>query len=519
MNSMEERHSRAKEYLGLVCNLYMTVILLALPLYMKDGYWQLGDAKYVLFRNVSLLCLLIWVLMVGLGLLPGSRKSSNLRKGLCQNWSWTDSFVLAYGAVNAFSYYFSDYRSTAWHGYVQWYMGLLSQLLFVWIYFFVSRQYDGSRFCLLAGQAALFVVALLGILNRLEMDPLGVLQGWVPKDWEYTHLLSTVGNINWLCGYISVLLPFSLIGFLYSRNRLQSVCLYIVSLLTIILLCVQCSGSGLLILGAAAVGMFLLGLSRLADFRRILLLGIGSAAVLPVLTVIFERQEWRTFPWEDLWCRLLVSWSGWPAVVLVLLLLYLLSFKLTFSKLRLFSVSAVGLVCLIALVVIVFPMLREAVIDYSWGNGRGALWTLALKAFWQGDVQQKLLGVGPDCYGEYVYASFPVQNYLMQEGPFENAIFTNAHNEWLNQLVNTGILGMVSYIGIFVSAVLRYFRGAKKDAFLYLGVLVLVLYAVNATVSFQQVMNAPFLFLALGVCENRRRAPEELNSNNKSLGD
>ena len=49
------------EFLGLLCNLYLVILLAVLPLYTGDGYWQLGDTKYMLFRNLSLLCLGIWL--------------------------------------------------------------------------------------------------------------------------------------------------------------------------------------------------------------------------------------------------------------------------------------------------------------------------------------------------------------------------------------------------------------------------------------------------------------------------
>jgi O-antigen ligase len=418
---------------------------------------------------------------------------------------WTDGFVFCYGAANVLSFCFSKYPATAWNGYREWYMGLLSQLLFVWIYFFVSRFYDGSLPCLWAGQAGVFAVALLGILNKLQLDPLGVFKDRVREDWEYTHLLSTVGNINWLCGYLSVMLPFSLIGYLYVKGKLKCAVLYLVSLLSIVLLCIQSSSSGLLILGAAAAGMFCLSMRRVEDFRRVLLLGTVTAAILPVLSVVFSRQDWATFPWDDLRCRYLISWRGWPVVVLCILLVYVLSLRLPFTKLRFVSLIIIGLATFFALGIALVYIADSGGIEPSWKNGRGALWTLAVKAFWEGGILQKLIGVGPDCYGLYIYATFPVWEYLIQEGPFSNSMFTNAHNEWLNQLVNTGILGMVSYMGIFGSAVLGYLKGAKKDAFLYLGVLTAVLYAVNATVSFQQVINAPFLFLVLGLCESRRR--------------
>ena len=49
------------EFLYLLCNLYIIGLTVALPLYTGGTYWQIGDSKYMLFRNLSLLCLNLWL--------------------------------------------------------------------------------------------------------------------------------------------------------------------------------------------------------------------------------------------------------------------------------------------------------------------------------------------------------------------------------------------------------------------------------------------------------------------------
>ena len=49
--------NRKEEFLKIVCESYLIVILAVLPLYYIpwNGYYKLGDTKYYLYRNVSLL--------------------------------------------------------------------------------------------------------------------------------------------------------------------------------------------------------------------------------------------------------------------------------------------------------------------------------------------------------------------------------------------------------------------------------------------------------------------------------
>ena len=172
----------------------------------------------------------------------------------------------------------------------------------------------------------------------------------------------------------------------------------------------------------------------------------------------------------------------------------------------------------------------------GFGSGRGFLWRIALEGFVQGDMKDKLLGAGPDCYGVAVFGRLGTGSDVWKGEHWEGAVFTNAHNEVLSQLCNVGILGTVSYLAIFLTGLWRYGRGsaerrrslvqsrgggpgkdggalafpADSDAYcLWAGVLAIAMYGAHSLISFQQVLNTPLLFLVLGVCEQRARARRE----------
>ena len=50
------------EFLNLLCGLYIVGLTVVLPLYTGGTYSQLGDTKYLLFRNLTGLCLCLWLL-------------------------------------------------------------------------------------------------------------------------------------------------------------------------------------------------------------------------------------------------------------------------------------------------------------------------------------------------------------------------------------------------------------------------------------------------------------------------
>lgn len=477
-----------EEFLGTLSNLYIIFLLAVLPLYNKGTYYMLGDTKYFLFRNVSLICVGIWLVLDGIFLF---RKKCSI----------VDICMFCYGACVIVSTVFSSFRSIAWTGYSDWYMGALSQLLFVGIYFLVSRGYNGNAIPIYLAEAAFLAVTVIGFLQRLGMNPLGLFNGYPENDWVYSHMLSTLGNINWLCGHYSVMLALPMAGYLYSKKPWKQILLYIVSVLGLTLLCIQGSDSGPVI-AVVGIGICLLvTLNRPERFRKALLLAIGVLVLFPVmgqLITLFEAQAATPID-GDIYAKM--QWKIWwiLAAFLGIVCLVLYRVNVRAQKIMIKTLLVVGAISVCGAICLVLVK-WQSIFSEGWGSGRGTLWKMAWDAFAQGNWKQKLIGAGPDCYAEHLF-SIGVTPTIETDGHWSGAIYANAHNEWLNHLVNLGLLGMAAYFGIFASSLKRY-RG------MLLGVLALGMYGVHSLVSFQQVMNTPFLFLVLGLCENRYRRAE-----------
>lgn len=519
-----------KEFTGMLCNFYMVALTALLPLYTRGTYVMLGDSKYELFRNVSLLCLGLAgaVLLVGwLEQMLVWRKSSSAAQqwkstpkgGKWKAWSHrrikgydvqgtilslVDVGMLCYGGCVVLSALLSSYGTTAWTGYREWYMGAFSQLIFVLIYFLFSRQYRGNAYSVYLWEAAFFLVVLLGFCSRLGWDPLNLMDGINSEDWEYSHLISTIGNINWFCGYCSVALAMPVAGYLKGRNRKKQILLYIVSLSGLILLCIQGSDVGP-VLAAACLGVCLLWSRRdVTVFSRTLLLTVGTAFGLPCyggLVSLLGDEARKALPADGPGLSVF-RWSGWWLLGLMCLSLYFVIRRLSDPRSTSGRMESIikglwlGTVALGTAALVVGGVLYLVWLSGSedWIEGRGTLWRLSWQGFLRGDWKQKLLGAGPDCFAEYIYSLFSPGELLEVEGHWAGVIFANAHNQWLNHLVNTGLLGLCSAVGILVTATRRY-RCCLT------GMLALVMYGVNSLVSFQQVLSTPIFFMILGICE------------------
>ena len=82
---------------------------------------------------------------------------------------------------------------------------------------------------------------------------------------------------------------------------------------------------------------------------------------------------------------------------------------------------------------------------------------------------------------------------------------TNAHNEWLTTLINLGVLGTAAYAAVFLTALWKYRRNS-------MAIMLLFTYGMHSLISFQQVLNTPFFFLLLGVCEAEQRMNQQYNT-------
>lgn len=536
------------EFLGLLCNLYITALLVALPLYTGKGYEELGDTKYMLFRNVSLLCLGVWLLAGTPGrvrsmreylriLRAGRRKNRVFMRKAWMPFDVLDCAVAAYALCVLASTFCSSYKDLAWNGYEGWYMGAVSQLLFAGIYFFVSRQYDGAVWPLYLGEGALFLVTVLGLLHRLGIDPLGLMAGWSTKSWVYSHMLSTLGNINWLCGYYSVVLAFVTVHYLRETTLWIEILLYIVTVTAFVLLAVQGSQGGLLILAVCVACCVLVGRGQAAVPGRVCLLLMGFFLCMPLMGWLMELRGNKAAVVADGNIFGSTKWYGWlTAAGVCAVLLFLIKRRrlsggtadgeetggdkkgLRSRENREESGSGegrrrAGRISMPLKAALFGTLLTAALlagilflrgVDDGFGSGRGLLWRISVESFKQADIKDKLLGAGPDCYAEAVFNPLAAGTDVWKGEHWDGAVFTNAHNEWLSQLCNTGLLGAAGYLAIFLVGFwkCRRDREASSDVFRisWIGFMALAMYGAHSLISFQQVLNAPFLFLVLGLC-------------------
>ena len=518
-----------EEVVALLMMAYLFIIFCIYPFYMKNGYVEIGKEKYEFFKAITIgaFCLIVplALICVAFHLRNNIKNRKNVGFLRLGGMSCTDWTVLAYGISAVFSYIASQFKDMALWGEKGWNMGLVTQLIFVLSYFLVSRFWEFEEKLLLAFMAASSVVLGLGVLNRFSVYPIEV-------KGANNGFLSTMGNINWFCGYWAVLFPIGFVLYWCAEKLWMRLLALLGVIIGIAAGVSQGSNSAFIVFVGVYVLVFCLSFQNRLRMKRFFELAILFCGVCQGLR-LWRMLQPEAFDYYDsaLSSRMTMSRITLYALVplfLIYILLCLVGRKKDFEirKWKMVRQIVVLLLVVVAGVYVFLLVLNSSmqdgirslgewsalVFDNQWGSARGATWSAGVRTYQSIPTLRRLIGVGSDCFATYLYTIPQVAEAVIDQ--FGGARLTNAHNEWLTILVNQGIFGFISYGGIFITAVIRYvYHGEKalngRRLYLYVFALSAFAYAIHNVVSFQQILSTPFVFLMLGMGECLVRAEDE----------
>lgn len=571
--------------LQLITVIYVFCMLAILPIYFRreTGYSFIGSNKsdffmdkgfflgrvfipvFVFYAVFALLCFL-WENRTKKG------KFSLFLNFLMDNFSLTDKFAILYTIGVLLSYYYTDYRVELRLGAQGWYMGLLPQLLLIGSYFAVSRflpkcAVKWTSLVLLAVPCFVFAT---GLLNRYGVNLLGI-------PMIGPGFISTIGNINWYCGYWTAVYPVAVGCFVFYEGKAEkekrsgvlraafgfAAAVGFASGIT------QGSESGVLALAAVLLLVSAIAVKRRERLRRfleLLLIFCLTACLLSVVQWLFpERNQYMTMT------SALLTGTALPWAAGILLLCVCLWMKSSIfeagkgyqtdkcvgadknetraeryeRRIRrgwYLCLFLIGMTIVSYIVLLIINTLHPGsigalsdnplfVFDREWGSSRGGTWKAGIRAWTSLDSLHKVVGIGPDGMAEYIYKGPDSGLLAMVQSQFGNNRLTNAHGEWITILANLGVIGLVGFAGMVVSAILRFLRAGEgkpaaesdtkndnnvENKHSYVGGalcmacgLALFGYTVNNSFSFQQVMNVSQMFIILGLGEWMKRKERE----------
>ena len=495
------------EYVLAIVGITLCVMV---PLYLKNGYHNVGTVKYELYQWIMIVGLLILVLFMAVYCMMLSGISIDRRKICNTDWCVLVFLVLAFiAAVGG-----GNFKECI-KGYNGWYMGLMALTSFALLYYFFSvfgKYYRAVLICLCATAMTAFVI---GILHRLLIDPIGTYRDI--EDTYKNQFLSTLGQATWYSSFVCTVLPLGIGVFWYSKKNWQRALGGIFTFAGFCTLLTQNGDSAYVaIVGCMAVFFwFSAGEGKkMARFLEIVLLFIGAAKFMYFM---FKVRPNPILPLEAI-SRFFIN-SNWMWGIAAVVLLFYVGCMLCANKGKYPEKAALlvrdTLFILLAIVVYGVVMilimsakgiLPEGIRTFTskipyltwseqWGNGRGGTWAFSFQMFKDMDLWHKLFGVGPDGYAPYAYTLY--QSRLAEM--WGERTLTNAHNEWMNAVINYGVYGAAAYIGIFITAIVNFAKEQVKQPVMTGLIACVVSYMCHNFFCYQQVCCTPFVFLIIGV--------------------
>lgn len=508
--------SIAEYVITIVCG----ALFILVPLYMKDKYYGIGESKYEMYKGIILPGLGIMAVL-GILYLILIREQIN-RQWIKKNLSSLDIFMLAYLLCVFISYALCDYKEYAIWGYEGWSMGLVSQITFVALYFFVSRFCKDGNALLVVLFGSSVIVFVLGVLNRFLIDPLGVYEGL--GDYHILMFLSTLGQSSWYSSFMCVVLPAGLYFYWSADKKLTKWLSGAFCILGFATLVTQNSDSAYIALICMLMVFFWFSVKeadKLFRFFMLTMFYLTATRIIYILTFlgnthIIDQLDTLTL----FWIKNNLMWVFLTINVIILLLIKFLPQKVGYNAHIMVIIRNTVLVLLILGVLFAVLCLCMSGLDRlpdglhqitrripylqwndDWGNKRGFTWRMTWKIFSEMNLTDKLFGVGPECFAQYTFSRY--RNEI--ETMFGDLILSNAHNEWYNNIINYGVMGAIVYLGAFIDSIRRFTKYQQLP--LLVGAIACVLaYVGHNLFCYQQVLCTPFIICIMGFAEYRIRS-------------
>lgn len=387
-------------------------------------------------------------------------------------------------------------QKAVWMGAIR-YEGLATQLCYAAVFLLLSLF--PPRLSWVENAAALALVLFCGVvaLQYAGLNPLGLFPGTLSTRTNY-EFQGTIGNIDMVSGYLSLVVPLLLGGFVL-RKRGGWLTLVSGGLGVMLQLCMEVQ-SGLLALAGCA-GMLVLLLLRRPECRA------RGTAVLAMGCACVILRQMLILPWldgaENLAFRVTLPLGAALIVPAAMAgLAALLKHHPGKALTRRATACCAGAAILaLAACMALIPLpesagglweAQETLLGRgqdSFGSYRLGVWrqTLAMAP------QHLLTGTGPDTF------YYAMQQQLRLSGAYLAETYDNAHNEYLTILSNNGLPALIFYLGLLGTLIGACLRAGKSRPELLALLAAIVCYAAQGMFSFSICLVSPMFWAVCGM--------------------
>ena len=497
-------------------------------IHFDDGFVGIRHQKYYFFVAIAAMALIAELLLL-LTRISGEKAERAEQKPLWKTLSFTDRSAIALALSCALSTLFSPYITLAFWGEmtlgsfaVGRNNGLFLILLYVAVYFLLSRLYRFREVVFIALAASCSIVYLLTVLNGFYIDPLNMLAQF--KDSQpgvYMEFFSTIGNKNMLASFICVTLPVSFVMAVLTESIWKRILYLTAAALGSMAMIIGDSDSALLGSAVFLAVMLVVFARRPERLKRHFLsvtVMLGSVSLLRLFSSLMNDnyKELGDLTKGILFSVKLPLFAGIAAVVTILL--YVLDWKkpgfMLPKAVPVILGALFGGAAAAAFGVFLYFSAVDTATDLgsmekllrmndAWGTHRGIMWLRSFKIFGEANIWQKLFGTGPDTF------YFAFEPYFKELEEYGNSSTDAAHNEYINYLITIGVAGLAGYLAFVGSALVRGFQSAKRNPYVLACAAAVVAYLAQAVVNIALPISTPLMIIFVSLCEAFARQKKE----------
>ena len=512
-------------------NCYLMLMFSFFPLFLTEEYGRARTDKFILYLILSSV-LIVAVIAVALTDYNAEKKIHKTTLRFMPMTAADVSFLCFFGFA-AISTALSDTPEVAFMGSFPngagRNNGLLLLAVYLLVYLVITRRYLFKEYVVAVYLIFSSIVSLLAVVNYFYLDPLGVYSGYVdlwkafdgttPKAMVILDFGSTLGNKNIISAFMCLFLPVAVMCFVLAQKRY----LRVIGGIAIVsascgMLCAD-SSSGMLGLLIALPVMAIFSARSYGSLKRYFLamaILFGAGKLLRLFSLIMGDVS-KGF--ETMQNFLIYSHKMYAVIGVFLLLFFIMqlmedNLQPRYPKkavtILLIALTASGILAGLG-VILYFSFINPKAelsesasrllrFDENWGTHRGYYWIKSLHEYSGFSFVRKLFGTGPDT----AYAV--MQPYFSEMlTKFDESSTDCVHNEYLNYLITQGALGLLSYLSLLGTIIVRAIRRAKFNPMILIFLSAVICYAVQSFVNLYQPITTPVFFIFLSVTEALNR--------------
>lgn len=473
-------------------DIYIWLMLGVFPLFvLPGGYTNITQAKYIFLACATAAFALVRIVFLCIN--RRARVPSTLA-------TWA---VIGFFAACCLSAVLSEYPLRVLMGTGRD-EGLPTLLLYVLVFLCASGiRFKRSYILPLALSSAVF--SAIGIVQILDKNPLSLYPAqfyyYAAQDIYTARFLSTIGNEGIACAFMCVAVPFMFAYFVTAKSKRSALVLPVMSVMFFLLLYTGVLGGMIGCCAALALACVFLFTSS----RRLSRILIGCACLLPAVGAKYLIIPHYSYPELTFSFRTDIIFAGILAAGAVLAamgaLAKLCPFKVNRSRVRgvlmLFAVTLVILAMLFVLCsdaqsgfIYELKEMLQGNISEDFGSNRIRIWSRSLELF----AQQPIFGSGPNTVFSRMNIVF--ERFSPLKGDYVRTSVDNSHNEYLNLLVNVGLMGLLPFVLAQAGVI---FKKKKPSPCTY----AVIGYMIQSMFLFSICITAPYFWLMLGLANTK----------------